>query len=496
MSSDRIVGEGITFDDVLLVPAFSDVLPGKVDTRTKFSRRVDLHIPLVSAAMDTVTEAGLAIALAQEGGIGVVHKNLSVEDQVRQVAIVKRSVAGVIVDPVTLPPEETVGRARDVMGTQEISGIPIVDRDGALVGILTSRDLRFQKDLTKRIEEVMTKGHLVTGSPGTTLEQAKDILHSAKVEKLLLTDGKGRLKGLITIKDINKTLKFPQANRDSLGRLRAAAAIGVKDQERAQALVKAGVDVLVVDSAHGHSGNVLRMVEWVKKNLPAVDVVGGNVATEAGAKALVDAGADGVKVGIGPGSICTTRIVSGVGVPQITAVMDAVRACAPAGVPVISDGGVRYSGDVSKAIAAGAHSVMCGSLFAGLAEAPGETILYRGRTFKAYRGMGSLGAMVQGKGSQERYRQEDAGGRDKLVPEGVEGRVPYRGPLADFVYQLVGGLRAGMGYVGAPDIETLRTKTRFLKQSSAAVREAHPHDIFITKEAPNYQAAAQEDEDS
>jgi IMP dehydrogenase len=496
MSSDRISGEGITFDDVLLVPAFSDVLPGKVDTRTLFSRRVALNIPLSSAAMDTVTEADLAIALAQEGGIGVVHKNLSVEDQVRQVAIVKRSVAGVIVDPVTLPPDDTVGRARDVMRSQSISGIPIVDKGGNLVGILTSRDLRFQKDLTRRIEDVMTKGDLVTGPLGTTLEQAKDVLHRAKVEKLLLTDGKGHLKGLITIKDINKTMQFPRANRDSLGRLRVAAAIGVKDQDRARALVKAGVDVLVADSAHGHSGNVLRMVEWVKKNHPEVDVVGGNVATEEGAKALIDAGADGVKVGIGPGSICTTRIVTGVGVPQITAILGAVRACGPAGVPVIADGGVRYSGDLTKALAAGAHSVMCGSLFAGLAEAPGETILYRGRTFKAYRGMGSLGAMVQGKGSQERYRQEEGAPRDKLVPEGVEGRVPYRGPLADFVYQLVGGLRAGMGYVGAGDIEALRTKSRFLKQSSAAVREAHPHDIFITKEAPNYQAGADEDEDS
>ena len=496
MQPDRILGEGITFDDVLLVPAFSDVLPGKVDTTTLFSRRVALNIPLSSAAMDTVTEADLAIALAQEGGIGVVHKNLATEDQVRQVAIVKRSVAGVIVDPVTLPPDDTVGHARDVMRSQSISGIPIVDREGNLVGILTSRDLRFQKDLKTPIAEVMTKGDLVTGPLGTTLEQAKDVLHRAKVEKLLLTDGKKRLKGLITIKDINKTLQFPRANRDALGRLRVAAAVGVKDQDRARDLVKAGVDVLVVDSAHGHSGNVLRMVEWVKKNLPEVDVVGGNVATEEGAKALVDAGADGVKVGIGPGSICTTRIVSGVGVPQVTAILDAVRACGPAGVPVIADGGVRYSGDITKALAAGAHSVMCGSLFAGLAEAPGETILYRGRTFKAYRGMGSLGAMVQGKGSQERYRQEEGASREKLVPEGVEGRVPYRGPLADFIYQLVGGLRAGMGYVGAADIATLRTKSRFLKQSAAAVREAHPHDIFITKEAPNYQAGSDQDEDA
>ncbi len=494
MSSDRISGEGITFDDVLLLPARSEVLPGRVDTRTLFSRRVALAIPLSSAAMDTVTEAELAIALAQQGGIGVVHKNITVEEQVREVAIVKRSVAGVIVDPITLPPEDSVGRAREMMRTHEISGIPIVDRAGTLVGILTSRDLRFQKDLERTIGEVMTQGDLVTGAPGTTLEQAKDILHRAKVEKLLLTDGEGHLKGLITIKDINKTMQFPKANRDPLGRLRAAAAVGVNDQERAQALVKAGVDVLVVDSAHGHSGNVLRMVEWVKKNLPSVDVVGGNVATADGARDLVAAGADGVKVGIGPGSICTTRIVSGVGVPQITAIMEAVKGCGDSGVPVISDGGVRYSGDITKALAAGAHCVMCGSLFAGLAEAPGETILYRGRTFKAYRGMGSLGAMVKG-GGKERYRQDEAAGRDKLVPEGVEGRVPYRGPLADFVYQMVGGLRAGMGYVGAPDIEALRTKSRFLRQSGAAVREAHPHDIFITKEAPNYQAAADEDED-
>ncbi|MCK6479380.1 MAG: IMP dehydrogenase [Planctomycetaceae bacterium] len=490
----RIIGEGITFDDVLLVPARSDVLPSKVDTRTLFSRRVSLNIPLVSAAMDTVTEAELAIALAQEGGIGVIHKNLTTEEQVREVAIVKRSVSGVILDPVTLPPEDTVRRAIEVMRTHEISGIPIVDGKGDLVGILTSRDLRFQKELDRTIGEVMTR-RLVTGPVGTTLDQAKEVLHRAKVEKLLLVDGSGRLKGLITIKDINKTMQFPRSNRDAMGRLRVAAAIGVNDQERAGALVRAGADVLVVDSAHGHSGNVLRMVEWVKGNLPDVDVVGGNVATEEGARDLVAAGADGVKVGIGPGSICTTRIVSGVGVPQVTAVMSAVRACEPAGVPVISDGGVRYSGDITKALAAGARSVMCGSLFAGLAEAPGETILYRGRTFKAYRGMGSLGAMVKGKGSQERYRQEEGATRDKLVPEGVEGRVPYRGSLADFVYQLVGGLRAGMGYVGAPDIEALRTGTRFLKQSAAAVREAHPHDIYITKEAPNYQGGSQEDED-
>jgi len=491
MPTPRILGEGITFDDVLLVPAWSDVLPSRVDTTSRISRRVGLNIPLVSAAMDTVTESGLAIALAQEGGLGVIHKNLSVEEQVRQVAIVKRSVAGVIYDPVTLPPGDTVGRAREMMESHEISGIPIVDERGRLVGILTSRDLRFQKDLTSRIADVMTKGRLVTGAVGTTLEEAKDVLHRAKVEKLLLTDAEGRLKGLITIKDINKTLQFPRANRDGMGRLRCGAAVGVHDQERTKGLVEAGVDVVVVDSAHGHSTNVLRMVEWVKANHPAVDVVGGNVATEEGARDLVKAGADGVKVGIGPGSICTTRIVSGVGVPQVTAVMDAVRACEPEGVPVISDGGIRYSGDVTKALAAGAHSVMCGSIFAGLAEAPGETILYRGRTFKAYRGMGSLGAMVHG--SRDRYRQEGAG-RDKLVPEGVEGRVPFRGPLADFVYQLVGGLRAGMGYVGANDVETLRTKTRFLRQTAAAVREAHPHDIAITKEAPNYQAGADSDE--
>ncbi len=484
MPHGRILGEGITFDDVLLVPARSDVVPSEVDTRTRFSRRVTLNVPLASAAMDTVTEAELAIALAQQGGIGVVHKNLTIEQQVRQVQRVKRVVSGAIRDPVTLPPEETVGRAKSVMETNDISGIPIVREGGILVGILTRRDLRFQKDLTRRIADVMTKGTLVTGPLETTLEQAKEVLHEAKVEKLLLVDAGGRLRGLITIKDINKTMQFPAAIRDAQGRLRVGAAVGVKDHERVTELVRAGVDVVVVDSAHGHSSNVLRMVDHVKSRYPDVDVVGGNVATEDGARELVAAGADGVKVGIGPGSICTTRIVSGVGVPQVTAILDAVKACEPAGVPVISDGGARYSGDVTKAIAAGAHSVMCGSLFAGLAEAPGETILYRGRQFKAYRGMGSLGAMVQG--SQDRYRQEGAG-REKLVPEGVEGRVPFRGPLADFVYQLVGGLRAGMGYVGAPDIEALRTKTRFLRQSAASVREAHPHDIAITKEAPNYQ---------
>ncbi len=487
----RIGGEGITFDDVLLVPAYSEVVPSRVDTKSRFTRRVALNIPLVSAAMDTVTESALAIALAQEGGVGVIHKNLGVEDQVRQVEIVKRSVAGVIYDPVTLPPGETVGRAKEMMDSHEISGIPIVEPGDRLVGILTSRDLRFQKDLGRRIADVMTRTDLVTGPLGTTLDEAKDVLHRAKVEKLLLTDAEGRLCGLITIKDINKTMQFPAANRDALGRLRVGAAVGVsaEDRDRAAALVAAGADVLVVDSAHGHSSNVLRTVEWVKSAYSDVDVVGGNVATEEGARDLVKAGADGVKVGIGPGSICTTRIVSGVGVPQVTAIMNAVRACDPEGVPVIADGGIRYSGDITKALGAGASSVMCGSIFAGLAEATGETILYRGRTFKAYRGMGSIGAMVHG--SRDRYRQEGAS-RDKLVPEGVEGRVPYRGPLADFVYQLVGGIRAGMGYVGAADIETLRTRSRFVRQTGSAVREAHPHDIAITREAPNYQRGADE----
>ena len=481
---DRIVGEGITFDDVLLLPAYSEVVPSQADTSTKFSRNVSLRIPVVSAAMDTVTEASLAIALAQEGGLGIIHKNLSIEEQANQVYQVKRSFSGVIYDPITMTPDATIAEVREVMLRTSISGVPIVE-DDRLVGILTNRDLRFHRDSSSKARDVMTKGDdLVTASLEVGLEEATDILQKHKVEKLLLVDEKMELKGLITIKDVNKMVDFPNSNHDVKGRLRVGAAAGVHDRERVQALLEQHVDVLVVDTAHGHSRNVIESVEWIKSTTD-VDVVAGNVATEEGAAALIAAGADGVKVGIGPGSICTTRVISGVGVPQLTAIANAVRAAKDHGVPVIADGGIRYSGDMTKALAAGAHCVMLGSLFAGLEESPGETIIFKGRTYKSYRGMGSLGAMV--KGSKDRYGQSDTQDRDKLVPEGVEGRVPYRGRLADFVYQLVGGVRAGMGYVGARSIEELRKNSRFQTVTASSVRENHPHDIMISKEAPNYQ---------
>jgi IMP dehydrogenase len=480
---DRIAGEGITFDDVLLLPAYSEFVPTEVETSTLFSRNVGLKIPIVSAAMDTVTEAGLAIALAQEGGIGVIHKNLTIEEQVRQVYQVKRSVSGIIYDPITLGPDVTIAEVREVMAENNISGVPIIE-DGELVGILTNRDLRFHRDPTSRARDVMTTGPLVTAGLDVTLEQAKDILHQHKVEKLLLVDEQKKLKGLITIKDVNKMVRFPNSNQDGMGRLRVGAAVGVLDHERIEALIAENVDVLVVDTAHGHSRNVIETVKAIKAKYD-VDVVAGNVATADATRDLVAAGADGVKVGIGPGSICTTRVISGVGVPQLTAISEAVSVASRHGVPVIADGGIRYSGDMTKALAVGAHSVMLGSLFAGLRESPGETIIFQGRTYKSYRGMGSLGAMV--KGSKDRYGQADTNERDKLVPEGVEGRVPYRGCLADFVYQLVGGIRAGMGYVGARTIDELREKPRFLRVTHASVRENHPHDIMISKEAPNYQ---------
>ncbi len=482
---ERIAYHGITFDDVLLEPGYSDVLPREVDVRTWLTRNIRINIPLVSSPMDTVTESDLAIALAQEGGMGIIHKNMSIEDQTREVEKVKRSENGIITDPVTLPPDATVGQARRLMEQYKVSGIPITE-NGYLRGIITRRDLRFLTDNNQRVSEVMTKENLVTAPEDTTLESASRILTANKVEKLLLVDENNRLKGLITIKDIDKMMSYPNACKDKRGRLRVGAAIGVYDFERAESLVKAEVDVLVVDSAHGHSANVLETVRKIKKMFD-IDVIAGNVATEEGAKALADAGADAVKVGIGPGSICTTRVISGVGVPQITAIANAVKALEGTGIPVIADGGIRYSGDITKAIAAGAHSVMIGGLFAGVAESPGQVIIYKGRTFKAYRGMGSLGAMMSG--SSERYRQA---GKDqdatpgKLVPEGVEGRVPYKGPLSPFVYQLVGGLRAGMGYCGCRNIEELRTRTRFILVTPASVRESHPHDITITQEAPNY----------
>lgn len=480
---DRVSFQGITFDDVLLEPGYSDVVPAEVDVRTQLTRSIALNIPIVSSPMDTVTESDLAIALAQEGGIGIIHKNLTIPLQTREVDKVKRSENGIITDPVTLPPDQTVGHARKIMEQHKISGVPIVAGD-RLMGILTRRDLRFLTENEQKIAEVMTRDNLVTASADTTLDKAETILTRNKVEKLLLVDDQYKLRGMITIKDIDKLHSFPNACKDQRGRLRVGAAIGVFDFERAKSLIQAGVDVLVVDSAHGHSRNVIETVREIKRQF-AIEVIAGNVATAAGAKALVEAGADAVKVGIGPGSICTTRVVSGVGVPQITAIAEAAKGISGQ-VPIVADGGIRYSGDITKGLAAGANTVMVGGLFAGLAESPGQTIVYKGRTFKAYRGMGSLGAMMDG--SRDRYQQRETT-NNKLVPEGVEGRVPYKGSLAPFVVQLVGGLRAGMGYCGTRTIEELRTKTRFIQVSPASVQESHPHDIFITQEAPNYSSA-------
>ena len=478
---DRLFGEGITFDDVLLVPGRSAVVPRDVDTSTRLTRNIGLNIPLLSAPMDTVTEAALAIALAQEGGLGIIHKNLSIEAQAREVEKVKRSENGIITDPITLPPHESTATARRMMAEHNVSGIPIVNGD-RLVGILTRRDMKFLSS-DQKIEEVMTKENLVTAPPDTSLDAAEKILNRHKVEKLLLVGGEGRLAGLITMRDIDKMRLFPRSCKDGRGRLRVGAAVGVHDLERVEALIAKDVDVIAVDSAHGHSENVLRAVEQIKAKHD-LDVIAGNVATKAGAADLIAAGAEAVMVGIGPGSICTTRVISGVGVPQVTAISEAARAADAKGVPVIADGGVRQSGDITKAIAAGASAVMMGSLFAGLDESPGELVIFKGRRFKVYRGMGSLGAMVGG--SADRYGQEAQTKREKLVPEGVEGRVPYRGPLADFVYQLVGGLKAGMGYCGAVTIDDLRTRAKFIRVSPAAVAESHPHDIMITHESPNY----------
>ncbi|HPD47540.1 MAG TPA: IMP dehydrogenase [Anaerohalosphaeraceae bacterium] len=488
MDSDRIVGEGITFDDVLLLPDKSDIVPSEADTSTRLTNHIRINIPLVSAAMDTVTESALAIALAQEGGIGIIHKNLKVAAQRREVAKVKRSENGVIQDPVTLSPDDLVERAQEVMNEQNVSGIPIV-RDGKkLVGILTRRDLKFLQDNSVKISTVMTHENLVTGPAGTTLEQAKEILRNHKVEKLLLVNDKGELAGLITMRDIDRFQQYPLAVRDERGRLRVGAAVGPHDYERIEALIEAEADVIVVDTAHGHSQNVLETVKEIKKRWD-IDVIAGNIATARAAVDLIEAGANAVKVGIGPGAICTTRVISGVGVPQISAVMDCARAAEKYGVPVIADGGIRHSGDITKAIAAGASSVMLGSLFAGLYESPGQLVIFKGRQFKEYRGMGSLGAMIAG--SADRYGQKGESRKEKLVPEGVEGRVPYRGTLSDYVYQLVGGLRAGMGYCGTRTIEELRKKARFVRVSAASISESHPHDIMITKESPNYSASEQ-----
>lgn len=480
---DKLAYSAITFDDVLLEPRFSEFMPADVDVSTNLTRNIRLATPMLSSPMDTVTESEMAIALAKVGGLGVIHKNLDIDSQSEEVTKVKRSANGIIVDPVTLLPDEPVSAARDLMDQQNVSGVPIEDETGRLAGIITRRDLRFLESSDTPIKNVMTKENLVTAQGNVTLEEAEKILTDKKVEKLLLVDDEFRLTGLITIKDIDMMKRYPNACKDDGGRLRVGAAIGVFDFERAEQLIQRGVDILTVDSAHGHSTNVMDTVKEIKRQW-TIDVIAGNVATYEGARDLIKAGADAVKVGIGPGSICTTRVISGVGVPQVTAVYNASKAGEEAGVPIIADGGIRFSGDITKAIAAGASAVMIGGLFAGLAESPGRTILYQGRTFKVYRGMGSIGAMV--KGSSERYRQSGQENLVKLVPEGVEGRVPFKGVLADFVYQMVGGLRAGMGYCGTKSIDELRKDARFIKISAATVRENHPHDIAITQEAPNY----------
>ena len=482
----KFAKEGLTFDDVLLVPAESRVLPNDVSTRTRLTRSVELSIPVVSAAMDTVTEARLAIALAREGGLGILHRNLSIEEQAAEVDKVKRSESGMIVEPVTLPPEALVRDALELMARYKVSGVPITDADGILVGILTNRDLRFETDVEQSVSALMTSRNLVTVPVGTTLEEAEEILHRNKIEKLPVVDSDGRLRGLITVKDIQKKIEYPQATKDDRGRLRVGAAVGVGPEavERAQALVAAGVDVLVVDTAHGHSAGVLEMVRKIKSSV-AIDVIAGNVATGEAARALIDAGADAVKVGIGPGSICTTRVVAGVGVPQVTAIYDCAEVAAGEGVPLIGDGGMTTSGDIAKAIAAGADTVMLGSLLAGTEESPGEVMLVKGERFKEYRGMGSLGAMRGRSFSKDRYFQGDVEDVDKLVPEGIEGRIAYKGPLRPIVYQLIGGLRQAMGYCGAATIEEMKA-ARFVRITGAGLRESHPHDVTITTEAPNY----------
>ncbi len=486
----KIIGEAITFDDVLLVPARSAVVPREADCRTQLTRNIRLNIPLVSAPMDTVTESSLAIALAQEGGIGIIHKNLSIEAQCREVDKVKRSANGVILDPITLRPGDTVKRAAELMRLHNISGVPITEDGERLVGILTRRDLKFLDHSEvgdgagpRLVRDVMTKDDLVTAPPTTSLDEADRILQSHKVEKLLLVDREFRLAGLITIKDIDKNRQFPNSCRDDRGRLRVGAAVGVFEFERVETLIANGVDVISVDSAHGHSENVINTVREIRRRFD-IDVIAGNIATAEAARDLIEAGANAVKVGIGPGSICTTRVISGVGVPQITAIMNVASVAEDAGVPIIADGGIRYSGDITKAIAAGANAVMLGSLFAGLDESPGQVVFWKGRRFKEYRGMGSLGAMHAG--SADRYSQKGEQSRDKLVPEGVEGRVPYRGSLAELTYQLVGGLRAGMGYCGTATIEDLRRSGKFLRTSGAGMSESHPHNLVITEEAPNY----------
>jgi IMP dehydrogenase len=477
----------LTFDDVLLLPAASKVLPNEVEVRTRLSQNIEMNIPLLSAAMDTVTEANTAISMAREGGIGIIHRNMSVERQATEVDKVKKSESGMIVDPVTMHPDQKISEVLEVMERYRISGVPIVKDGRELVGIVTNRDLRFETKLDQKVSNVMTKKNLITASEGITLEESKVLLHKNRIEKLLVVNDKGELLGLITIKDIMKIKKYPYACKDKLGRLRVGAAIGVgpdRDQ-RVEALVKAGVDVIVVDSAHGHAEAVVDSVPAIKRQFPDIELIAGNVATAEGTRSLIEAGADAIKVGVGPGSICTTRVVAGVGVPQISAVIECAKVARESQVPIIADGGIKYSGDVVKALAAGADSVMIGSIFAGTDESPGETVLYQGRSYKVYRGMGSLGAMKEGSG--DRYFQGDVVDEVKLVPEGIEGRVPYKGPLSSSVFQLIGGLRAGMGYVGCATLEQLRKEAKFIRITSAGLKESHVHDVIITKEAPNYQ---------
>ncbi len=482
----KLIGEGLTYDDVLLVPAFSDVLPREVNIQTKFTRNITINVPIVSAAMDTVTESSMAIAIAREGGIGVLHKNMTINQQAQEVRKVKRAESGMIIDPVTLPLDALVADAKNAMREHKIGGIPVVDKDGILKGIVTNRDLRFEHKNDRAIIEVMTKENLITSSVGTSLKDAESILQQNKIEKLLIVDDQYKLRGLITFRDITKVTQKPIANKDNYGRLRVAAALGVTRDaiDRAGALVKAGVDAVIIDTAHGHTKGVVTVLKEVKKHYPELEVVVGNIATPEAAKYLVEAGADAVKVGIGPGSICTTRVVAGVGFPQFSAVLEVAAAIKGTGVPVIADGGIRYTGDIPKAIAAGADCVMLGSLLAGTKESPGETIIYEGRKFKSYRGMGSVEAMKQG--SKDRYFQDVEDDIKKLVPEGIVGRVPYKGDLFESIHQFVGGLRAGMGYCGSKNIETLKNNGKFIRITASGINESHPHDVAITKEAPNY----------
>jgi IMP dehydrogenase len=483
---DQLMKEGLTFNDLVLLPGESTVLPKDIDIKTELSRNISINIPIVSAAMDTVTESETAIALARQGGLGFIHKNMTIEKQALEVEKVKKSESGMIIDPITITPEQKISEVLNIMKKYKISGVPVVKK-GNLMGIITNRDLRFETNLDKKVEDVMTKDNLATAPVGTTLEESKSILHERRIEKLLVVDDAGKLKGLITIKDIEKIKKYPHSCKDHVGRLRVGAAVGVGPErdERIDRLIEANVDVIVIDSAHGHSTGVIEAVKDTKRNFPNLELIAGNVATSEGTRALIDAGVDAVKVGIGPGSICTTRIIAGVGVPQMTAIMECAREASKNNIPIIADGGMRFSGDITKAIAGGALSVMIGNLFAGTEESPGETVLFQGRTYKVYRGMGSVEAMREG--SVDRYFQKITEGETKLVPEGIVGRVPYRGPLADTTYQLIGGLRAGMGYVGACDIKELQAKAKFLKITAAGLKEGHVHDVIITKEAANYQ---------